>query len=88
MVENISFIPKVTFYMGCPGFSGVFPGGSDGKESACNAGDLGLILGLGRSLGEGNGEPFQYSCLENAMDSGAWLATVLGVAKSQTQLRT
>ena len=47
------------------------PGGSDGKESACNAGDQGLIPGSGRSPGEGHGIPFQYSCLENAMDRGA-----------------
>ena len=59
-----------------------FPGGSDGKESACNAGDLGLIPGLGRFPGERNGYPFQYSCLENPMDRGAWLGTVHGVAKS------
>ena len=49
-----------------------FPGGSDGKASAYNAGDLGLIPGLGRSPGEGNGNPLQYSCLENLMDRGAW----------------
>ena len=49
-----------------------FPGGSDGKASACNAGDLGSIPGLGRSLGEGNGNPLQHSCLENPMDGGAW----------------
>ena len=61
-----------------------FLGGSDGKESPCNAGDLGLILGLGRSPGGGNGNPLQYSCLENSMDRGAWWATVHGVAKSQT----
>ena len=54
--------------------------------SACNAGDLGLIPGLGRSPGEGNGNPLQYSCLENPMDRGAWWATVHGVAKSRTQL--
>ena len=60
------------------------PGGSDGKESACNAGDLGSIPGLGRSPGEGNGNPLQYSCLENPMDRGAWWATVHGVTKSQT----
>ena len=48
-----------------------FPGGSDGKASACNAGDLGSIPGLGRSHGEGNGNPLQYSCLENSMDWGA-----------------
>ena len=62
----------------------VFPGGSDGKESACNAGDLGSIPGLGRSPGEGIGYPLQYSGLENFMDRGAWWATVHGVAKSQT----
>ena len=63
-----------------------FPGGSDSKESACNAGDLGLIPGLGRSPGEKNGYPLQYFCLENPMDRGAWQATVYGVTKSQTQL--
>ena len=51
-----------------------FPGGSDGKESACNAGDLGSISGSGRFPGEGNGYPLQYSCLENPMDRGAWWA--------------
>ena len=49
-----------------------FPSGSDGKESACNAGDPGLIPGWGRSPGKGNGNLFQYSCLENPMDRGAW----------------
>ena len=63
-----------------------FPGGSDGKETACNAGDLGLIIGLGRFPGEGNGYSLQYSCLENPMDREAWWATIHGVAKSQTQL--
>ena len=63
-----------------------FPGGSDGKESACNAGDLGLIPGLGRSPGEGNGYPLQYSCLENSTDRGAWQATVHGVTKNWTQM--
>ena len=58
-----------------------FPGGSDGKESACNAGDPGLIPGLGRSPGEGNGYPLQYSCQENSMDRRAWWATVYGVAR-------
>ena len=60
-----------------------FPGGSDGKES----GDLGSILGLGRSPGGGHGNPLQYSCLEKSMDRGAWSATVHGVAKSQTRLK-
>ena len=64
-----------------------FPDGSDGKESACSAGDPSLIPGLGRSPGEGNGNPLQYSCLENPMDRGAWRATVHRVAKSRTRLR-
>ena len=63
-----------------------FPGGSNSKESACNVGDLGLIPELERSPGEGNGNPLQYSCLENPMDRGAWRATVHGVTKSWTQL--
>ena len=63
-----------------------FPGGSDGKESACNAGDLGLITGLWKSTGEENGNLLQYSCLENSMHRGAWQATVHVVTKSQTQL--
>ena len=61
-----------------------FPGGSNGKESACNAGDLGLIPGLGRLLGGGHDNPFQYSCLENSMDRGVWQAVVHGVPKSWT----
>ena len=63
-----------------------FPGGADGKASAYNAGDPGSIPGLGRSPGEGNGTPLQYSCLENPMDGGAWQATVQGATKSQTGL--
>ena len=63
-----------------------FPGGSDGKESACNAGDLGSIPGSGRSPGEGNGYPLLNSCLGNPMERGAWRAPVHGVAKSQTRL--
>ena len=58
----------------------------DGKESACNAGDPGSIPESERSPGEGNGYLLQYSCLENAMNRGAWGATVLGVTKSRTQL--
>ena len=61
-----------------------FPGGTDGTESACDVGDLGLIAGWGRSPGEGNGYPLQYSCLENSMDRGAWRATVHGVVESRT----
>ena len=57
-----------------------------GKESTCQAGDMGSIPVLGRSPGEGNGNPFQYSCLGNPMDRGAWQAAVHAVAKNQTQL--
>ena len=64
----------------------VFPGGSDGKESTCNEGDLGSIPGSVRSPGERNSDPVQYSCLENSMDRGASQAIVHGVAKSQTRL--
>ena len=59
-----------------------FPGGSEVKAPPCNVGDLGLIPGSGRSPGEGNGNSIQYSCLENPMDGGAWLATVHRVAES------
>ena len=62
------------------------PTGSIGKESACKAGDLGSIPGLGRPPGEGNGNPLQYSFLENPMDRGAWWAIVSGGRKSRTQL--
>ena len=64
----------------------ILPSGSDSKESARNAGDPGSIPGSGRSPGEGNGNPLQYSCLENPMDREAWQATVHGVAKSWTRL--
>jgi len=74
-MQSINYI-LVYVYLG-------FPGGSDGKDSACNSGDPGLIPGLGRSPGEGNGNPLQYSCLENSMDRGTWRATVHGVAKSR-----
>ena len=63
-----------------------FPGGSDGKESACNAGDPGLIPESGRSPGEGNGNSLQYYCLENPMHRGGWWAKIHEVAKSWTQL--
>ena len=65
-----------------------FPGGSDGKESACNAGDLGSIPGLGRYLGEGNGYPLQFSCLENPVDRGACWAPVHGVVRVRRDLAT
>ena len=77
LVEDVFCLPPHTWG---------FPGGSDGKESTCNEGDLDLIPGLGRSPGERNGYPLQYSCLENPMDGRAWQATVHGVAQSQTQL--
>ena len=63
-----------------------FSGGSEGKASARNVGDLGSIPGSGRSPGGGNGNPLQYSCLENPTDGGAWWATVHGVTKSRTRL--
>ena len=62
-------------------FTDNFPGGSDGKASAYNAGDPGSVPGSGRSPGEGNGSPLQYSCLENPQDRGAWQAPVYGVAR-------
>ena len=65
-----------------PSISTSLPGGSDDKESTCNAGDAGLISGLGRSPGEGYGYPLQYSCLENPIDRGTWWATIHGVAES------
>ena len=64
-----------------------YPGGSDSKESACNAGDLGSILGSGRSPEEGNDYPLQYFWLEDSMDRGAWWATVREFTNNQTQLR-
>ena len=73
---------KYTMHMDWKGF----PGGSEVKSSAWNAGDPCSIPELGRSPGEGNGNPLQYSCLENSMEEGAWQATVHGVAKSQTRL--
>ena len=66
----------------------LLPGGSGGKESACNEGDLGSVSGLGRSPGEGHGNPLQYSCLENPMDRGTWRATVHVVTKRRTRLST
>ena len=77
--QRVRWLDGITNLMG-------FPGGSDGKESACNGGELSSIPGLGRSLGEGNGNAFQYFCLENSVDRGFWWATVHGVSKSQTWL--
>ena len=80
------FIQKIGFPERLNELPKGFPGGSDGKASACNVGDPGSIPGSGRSPGEGNGNPFQYSCLVNPMDGGALWATVHGVAKNQTRL--
>ena len=85
MISNslaFSYFGIEPFYFTLAGF----PGGSDGKESACNAGHLGLIPELGGSPGEGNGYPLQYSGLENPLGRGAWRATVRGVANSRTRL--
>ena len=84
LIRNFDFLPKSTveswLYQTC------FPCSSLGKESACSAGDLGSVPGLGRSPGEGNGNPLQYPWLENLMDRGAWWAAVHGVAKSRARL--
>ena len=63
-----------------------FPDSSAGKESTCNVENLGSVPGLGRSPGEGNGYPLEYSCLENSKDRGAWQATVNGIRNSGTRL--
>ena len=67
-------------------FFGGFTSSSIGKESACNSGDLGSIHGLGRSSGEGNVNPLQYSCLENSMDRGAWWATIHGFGRKESDM--
>ena len=79
MKSSLGKLPSENLQLG-------FPGGSDGKESACNVGDLGSIRGSGRSPWVGNGNPLQYSCLENSVDRGAWQSTVHGVTKSWTQV--
>ena len=76
------FSKRVHWSFECLPWRKAFPVGSDGKESACNAGDLGSIPDLGRSPGEGNGYPLQHTCLGNSMDRGAWQATVHGIAES------
>ena len=83
MGAGMKVIMYVTYLALCLVCAGGFPGGSDDKASACNAGDLGFIPGSGRSPGEGDGSPLQYSCLENPMDRGVWWATVQGVTKSR-----
>ena len=76
------YILEINIYSKCLFFDWGFLGGSDGKESAYNAGDLGLIPGSGKSPGEGNGNLLQCSCLDNPMDGGAWRATFHGIAES------
>ena len=78
--DSREMLSDLTWSMGHP--APAFPGGSDGKESACNAGDLGSIPGLGRSPEGGHGNPLQHSCLENALDRGVWWAIVHRVSKS------
>ena len=87
-MNTLSLIEEARIYNGLKTISltSDFPGGSDGKTSVYNVGDRGSIPGLGRSTGEGNGNPLQYSCLENPKDRGAWWATVPGVTKSRTRL--
>ena len=75
-------------YMGLWGFIWSFPNSLVDKSSACNAGDLGSIPGSGRSPGKGNGNPLQYSCLENPMDRGAWQATIHGITRVGHDLAT
>ena len=86
-LEYLSFIIKgqILYLLSHILISG-FPGGSESKESACNTEDPGQVTGLGRSPGEGNGNPLQYSCLENQMDRGVWQTTVHGVTKYETHL--
>ena len=82
--RGTSHPPSHYFYILLHGVD--FPGGSDGKVSAYNVGDPGSIAGLAGYPGEGNGNPLQYSCLENPMDAGFWEATAHGVAKSPMRL--
>ena len=89
-MKGAEFDPQSTFLSVLIGLCGgqrfIYIGSSDGKASACNVGDLGLISGSGRFPGEENGNLLQYSCMENAKDRGAWQATVYRVAKSRTRL--
>ena len=85
-LQNYGAPPPVVFCYSSLSRLGGFPGGSDGKESACSAGNPCSIPESGTSHGEGNGNPLQYSCLENPLDRGAWQTAVNGVAKSRTQL--
>ena len=86
LFTDSSLSPLLLVHWEHPQHSQGFPGGSNCNKSACNAWDLGLIPGLGRSPGVGDVYPLQYSCLKNSMDRGAWQAPVHGAAKSQTRL--
>ena len=79
-------IQLLRFHASRAGSMALIPAASDSKESACNVGDPGSIPGLGRSPGAGNGNPLQYSCLENPTDRGAWWATRHGVPETWTRL--
>ena len=83
VVANISSIHVLNGNEPLPDKNVGFSGGSNGKDSPCNAGDLGSVPRLGRLPGEGNGQPSQESCLENSMDRGAWRTTAHGVPKSE-----
>ena len=85
-IYNISYLACLRYLFSARNAYEELPCGSQGKESACNVGDLDLIPGFGRSPGEGNGNPLQYSCLDNSMNRGAWQATVYGVSRSWTQM--
>ena len=92
IIAMLSIFPHACWLYVCPFWRNVYsgllpifsPSGSGGKVSTCNAGDLGSIPGLGISPGEGNGNPLQFSCMDNSMDRGAWMAIIYGVSKSQT----
>ena len=86
MVQWLKLCAASAGGIGNSDYRAFFPDGTNGKESACSVEDLGLILGSGRSPGEGDGYPPQYSCLENSMERGAWWATVHRVAKNWTRL--
>ena len=83
-IKNACSLPRPQRLSWLVGRAPGFPGGSDDKQSVCNAGDMGSIPGLERSPGEGNGNPLHYSCLENPMDREAWWATIHGIAQSWT----
>ena len=86
LIQLLCYADIILQFIQCVGAGFPYPCSSNGKESDCNAGDQGSIPGLGSSSGKWNGNPLQYSCLENSRDRGAWQATTFGIAKSRTQL--